>query len=116
MTYVDRNAGTAWGEVQGFTPLEVELVELVKFWAREAIEMEFSQWANGIYGGSEGRTVRMGWFRVSQIEKLIGEDEVKEAIETVLAKIKDKYGTDEYWTTYQSGGPRDSLPDALGPQ
>ena len=39
MIYVDKNAGTDWGEIQGFTPREVELVELVKFWAQEAIQM-----------------------------------------------------------------------------
>ena len=116
MTYVDKNAGTVWGEIQGFTPMEVELVELVKFWARESIEKEFWQWACETYGGFEGRTVRMGWLRVGQIEKLIGEEKVKEAIETVVAKISNEYGTDEYWTTYQAGGARDSLPGAQGPQ
>ena len=48
MTYGDKNAGTVWGEIQGFTPMEVELVELVKFWAKEAIEMDFWQWQNEI--------------------------------------------------------------------
>ena len=32
------------------------------------------------------------------------------------AKISNEYGTDEYWTTYQAGGPRDSLPGVQGPQ
>ena len=116
MIYVDKNAGTDWGKIQGFTPMKVELVELVMFWAQEAIQYDFWQWQNEIYGGFEARTVRMGWLTVSQIEKLIGEDKVKEAIETVDAKISNEYGTDEYWTTYQAGGPRDSLPSVQGPQ
>ena len=116
MIYVDKNAGTDWGEIQGFTPREVELVELAKFWAQEAIQYDFWQWENEIYGGFEARTVRMGWLRVSQIEKLIGEDKVRVAIETVEAKISNEYGTDEYWATYQAGGPRDSLPRIQGPQ
>ena len=43
MIYVDKNAGTDWREIQGFTPREVELVELVKFWAQEAIQYDFWQ-------------------------------------------------------------------------
>ena len=91
-------------EIPEFTPTRHELLELVKSWTREATETSFFCWVNRQSGSTEIRLIRFASRRVDRIAELIGDDEVNQAVDTVIATIGEEHGNDEYWTTFQAGG------------
>ena len=96
-------------EIPEFTPTRHELLELVKYWTREATETRFFCWANQQSGSTEIRLIPFASRRVGRIAELIGEDEVNQAVDTVIATIGEEHGNDEYWTTFQAGGSVDDV-------
>jgi hypothetical protein len=79
------------GEFPEFNPTRIELIETVKYWAREAVRSEFSMFlANCAF--SEKVSVRsFANSRIAGIGALLGEDEVQKLVE----EVRNKFGEGE---------------------
>lgn len=89
-------------EVPGFLPNRHELVQLVKYWAREVLITELGWLETGQAGGRETRIRAFALDRVSQIRDLIGNEEVEQAIDMVYAELK-KNTDPQFWDIFLHG-------------
>ena len=92
--HVDEVNGAGSLEVPDFVPTRHELIQLVKYWATEALEIIY-WWI--VYGTTGSTEIRVGPFaerRIGKIAKLLGEDEVAKAIK----EAHDKFWGDDHET------------------
>jgi hypothetical protein len=85
--YVDEVNGNSAAEVSGFVPTRHELIQLVEYWERKALETEFWWFLYGQVGSSETRLRAFARRRVNRIWDLLGEEEVQQAIDRVYAEV-----------------------------
>ena len=85
--FVDSIHGEDGSEVPDFAPTKHELTQLVKYWARRHTEIEFPCRAMGISGSSEMRESAYASARINRIEKLLGEEEVRRAVDEAEAEF-----------------------------
>lgn len=76
---VDRIVGEGGAEVPGFLATKNELLQLVRYWATEIIDLDFDFFLYGCTGSSEWRTRAFANRRLYTISKFIGEEEVTKA-------------------------------------
>jgi hypothetical protein len=76
---VDVIVGEGGLEVPGFVATKSEILELVRYWATEIIDLDFTFFLYGCTGSSEWRTREFANRRLNTISKLIGEEEVTQA-------------------------------------
>ncbi len=77
---VDMIVGEGGLEVPGFVATKNETLELVRYWATEIIDLDFTLFVYGSSGSSEWRTREFATHRLDTISKLIGEEEVSKTI------------------------------------
>jgi hypothetical protein len=110
-----QHASNAHGkEMTDFVPTQAELIHLVKYWVREAIDDRYFIFWGQCFGSSDLRRIDLGWQRVKEIAQVLGEAEtdkaVKEAYEEAAQDFKQsdwvvfRYGTQEERTLYQGNG------------
>ena len=87
-----------------FEATEEEMIQLTKFWVHEALEVDYSMWANQMAGGYESRRSRFAWKRVGQIADVIGDVLVDQAVDASYVEMDDIYKHDQYWMAYNNGG------------
>jgi hypothetical protein len=83
-------APTAGEGVNGFTPSRYELIEIVKYWHKQRIEIEWYQfvyWGGGLLGPS---LVTFAGIRIEQIRQVIGDDDVNKALSDVEVEFSKK--------------------------
>jgi hypothetical protein len=80
-------APTAGGAVNGFTPSRYELIEIVKYWHKQRIEIEWHEFV--YFGGGllDGSVVDFAENRIEQIRQVIGDDDVNKAMSDVEAEF-----------------------------
>lgn len=106
---VDEVNGRGAQEIPEFIPTRHELLELAKYWAREATRTYFFCWSVDQSGSTEIRLIPFAWRRVERIAELLGEDEVNQAVDTAVAAFGEEQGNDVIWTTFQEGGSMEDL-------
>jgi hypothetical protein len=67
------------GEVPGFVATKSEILQLVRYWAKKIIDLDFVFFLYGSTGSFEWRTNEFANRRLNTISKLIGEEEVNKA-------------------------------------
>src|SRR5579863_7589136 len=77
--HVDKVVGEGGTEVPGFVPTKNELLQLVRYWATEIIDVDWFHFAYASTGPSEWRTREFANRRLNTISQFIGEEEVKKA-------------------------------------
>ena len=88
-------------EVPEFIPTRHELLQIVKEYHLEDLEIQWSWFRNQVSGLCDDRYL-FGLRRIGQIEKLLGEEEVEKAI----AEAREDYGKyleHEYWQIFLHG-------------
>ncbi|SPE34643.1 hypothetical protein SBA2_980003 [Acidobacteriia bacterium SbA2] len=75
-------------EVPGYIPTKEELIELVKFWYMEILEIDWLWFARGYSCNAWKYRQRFASGRLNRAEKAIGEGAVKQAIKEVRDKFK----------------------------
>jgi hypothetical protein len=74
---VDEIVGVGGVEVPNFVATKNEILQLVRCWAMEIIDLDFTYFLYGCTGSSEWRTREYANRRLNTIAKVIGEQEVK---------------------------------------
>ncbi|MGA3315458.1 MAG: hypothetical protein ABSC64_03355 [Candidatus Korobacteraceae bacterium] len=99
--YVDEVNGPGAGEVVGFVPTRHELLELARYWATVAVDLEYFRFLHGQYSSDRYRQQCFAWRRVGRIQELLCEDADK-----VVDEVYEKFGKEQnqkYWETFLRG-------------
>jgi hypothetical protein len=97
---VNMIVGEGGVKVPGFVPTKNETLQLVRYWATEIIDLDFSFFLHGTTGSSEWRTREFANRRLNTISKLIGQQEVSAAVEQAtetFAKRVDARAWKVFW-------------------
>ena len=70
--YVDEVNGEGATEIQGFTPTLHELTELLKYWVKVAIDLDYEYFVYSCWGSDLSRLYSYAECRVAQIKELLG--------------------------------------------
>jgi hypothetical protein len=102
---VEEQIASPWGEgrtdAAGFTPVKHELFQLIKFWYRTAVEIEYF-WYLYQCVGSERRLRHYANERFNALHALLGDavtDRAIAEVENEFAKQEDKY----FWQAFRTG-------------
>jgi hypothetical protein len=97
-----------------FVPTQDELIQLVKYWVREAIDDEYFIFAGQCFSSSDLRRIDSDWKRVNEIAQILGEEETDKAVMKAYEEtaqdfdqsewIVFRYGTRKEKCTYQDKG------------
>jgi hypothetical protein len=85
--YVDEVNGSSAAEVSGFVPTRHELVQLVQYWERIALDAEWWWFIEGTVGSSDMRRQAFARRRINRIWDLIGREEAEQAIDEARAEF-----------------------------
>jgi len=113
--YVEEVNGPLAVEVQDFAPTRHELIQLVKYWAKDLIEVQY----DGFFIGPEfSIDLRLDAFprkRISRIAEVLGEEAVRQAIDQVYAEIGEKQDQrlKSLWEEFLNGN-REQWDEVLG--
>jgi hypothetical protein len=101
-------------EVAGFVPLQSELIHLVKYWVKKAIDDRYFIFWGQCFGSSDFRAIDRDWERVNEIAQILGEAETNKAVKTAYEEVAQdfdqcdwivfRYGTGKEQTVYQNKG------------
>jgi hypothetical protein len=78
--FVDMIVGKGGLEVPEFVATKHEIIQLVRYWATEIIDLDFEFFLYGCTGSSEWRTHVFANRRLTTISKVLGEEEVTKAV------------------------------------
>jgi len=100
--YVDEVNGTEAVEVPDFVPTRHELIQIVKYWAKERVDNAWFFFVTGQTGSSEWRINLFAERRIDRIAEILGEDEVEKAIDEVFAEFGEKQDK-RIWEIFLNG-------------
>ena len=86
--------------------LPCELRELLKFWIKVAIYIDYYRFLTGNIDSDDLRCRDLAWNRIDKIQKVLGQ----EAEEDALADVRNQLGQDEdpcYWNVFWDGTPEE---------
>jgi len=91
-------------ENPNFVLVREELIELVKYWVEQSLNVQIWDLVSAGAGGTEVRTLRFSRLRIDQISFLLPKDDVKAAINEAEAKCKKNCEfSDEDWDIFRNG-------------
>jgi hypothetical protein len=99
---VDMIVGDGGVEVPSFLATKNEILQLVRYWAKEIIDSDFVFFLYGATGSSEWRTREFANRPLNTISKLIGEEEVTKAFRQTEQAIAKEVGP-EAWRIFTKG-------------
>ena len=76
---VDEIVGEGGVEVPGFVATKNEILQLVRYWATEILDLDFDYFLTGCTGSSEWRTSEFANRRLNTSRKFIGDEEAAKA-------------------------------------
>ncbi len=95
--FVDEVNGLGAEEIRDFIPTRHELIQLVKYWAEVEIDLSYFMFVYNQTGSDWLRKTSFAGRRIGRIARLMGDDEVKKAIDELKAKLcKESKGMDIY--------------------
>jgi len=104
---VDEVNGPGAAEIPDFVPTRHELLQLLNFWVKEALDYEYFEFLYAQTGSTELRLIPYAWRRVNRIGELLGEERAKKAVEKAYAEFgKNKNQRD--WEIFMHGSSEDS--------
>ena len=75
-------------EVPGFVPTRGELIQIVKYWANVELNLNYYMFFHSTTGSDLLRQTSFAQRRIGRIAKILGEDEVRKAIDGVYTKFE----------------------------
>jgi hypothetical protein len=97
-----------------FVPTQDELIHLVKYWVKKAIDDRYFIFWGQCFGGSDLRRIDFDWQRVNELALILGEAETHEAVKKAYEEaaqdsdqsdwIVFRFGTSKEQTMYQDKG------------
>ncbi len=93
--FVDEVNGLGAEEIRDFIHTRQELIQLVKNWAEEVIDLNWYMYIYEQVGSDWLNEKSFARCQIGRIARLLGDDEVKKAIDELKAKLsKDSKGMD----------------------
>jgi hypothetical protein len=99
---VDEVNGRGAEEISAFVPTRYEMIQLAKYWANVAIDIEYFWFCCEQVGSSDRRRRSFAWRRVSRIAELLGENEIDQAVKDAY----DDFGKSRdprIWNIFRNG-------------
>lgn len=100
--HIDEMNGNASAEINLLMLTKHELLQLVKYWADVAIDLEYFFFLYEQWGSSQVGRCDFAWARVARIADLAGKEEVHRVIEGVYAEFA-KGADPEAWHAFRHG-------------
>ena len=94
--------GDGAAEVPEFVPTRQELLELVKYWTRIALEAQYSTFVHAKTGSPEIRRIPFAWNRIGHIGCLLGDEVVYKAVEETTQAFEKNCNPGE-WEIFVHG-------------
>jgi hypothetical protein len=89
-------------KLREFVPMQAELIQLVKYWVRKAIDDDhFSFWAQCV-GSSDLRHIDFDWKRVNEIAQKLGKAETDKAVNQAYEDAAQSCERND-WIAYRYG-------------
>ena len=112
--YVDEVNGPDSVEMPEFVPTRYELIQLAKYWANIAIDLNFYCFVMGGEGTSDLRLQAFAKRRVGRIGKILGTEEINKIVD----QAHEEYGRKQdprAWAIFTNGTPeeKEAFQDAL---
>lgn len=101
--YVDEVNGDGAQEIPGFVVTRHELIELVKYWTKRAIDIQYFWFCHEQVGSTDMRVEPFARRRVTRIARLIGQDEAAEAIEQAYEEYAASFQDCRAFTVFCHG-------------
>jgi hypothetical protein len=98
---VDEVNGPGAAEVTGFIPTRHELLELARYWANVAVDIEYCWFCYETVGSTDMRLNSFAWRRVSRIHEVLGD-----AVSKVVDEVYQEYGkkqNPQFWNAFLNG-------------
>jgi hypothetical protein len=92
-----------------------ELLQLVKYWHKSALDNDYFMWRYGEWGSDWAALRCYGWRRVDQFEAVLGPEAVKKACEEVTAEFAADEDP-EVWNLYVEGKAAPLIEEWLSPE
>jgi hypothetical protein len=89
-------------EVPNFVSTRNELLQIVKYWVKELVGLEYAHFCYQISGGTETLLRAFVDRRIARITELLGEDEVKQATEEAYEEF-GKEQDPKVWKVFLAG-------------
>ena len=86
-------------EVPGYTPNRRELIQIVKYWAKEAVEIWYWEFVTETWDSLSAEASTFARHRIDPIRGLLGEKAVNEAIDEMCAELAKR----KHWNIYLNG-------------
>ena len=102
--HVDNVNGAGAAEVPAFTSTVDELVQLLKYWARTELEIDYEFFITDTAGGAECRLRAFAGRRAARISDLLPETLVRETVDEVTAAFGQRQ-VRRYWDVFLHGSP-----------
>lgn len=98
MENVDEEKQKGGKEPVGFIPTQHELLQIAKYWYRREVELQWWFFTTGNADSSEGV------WRIPQIASLVGEEDLRKAIDEVYIEFRDQdYSNMRLWQIFRRG-------------
>ena len=94
--------GTGAVEVPEFDLTHDELIQIVKYWAKTILNMDYGYFLEGSWSGAETRLELLGLHRYDQIAEVLGKETVKQVISEVHTKFAEKQDK-RLWNIFLKG-------------
>ena len=92
----------AGAEELPFMPTRHELLELVKYWVREILNVQYFWFLYAGTGSTEMRVESFAWRRIKRIAELLGDDAVKGAFDEAEGEFR-KSCDPQHWEIFKRG-------------
>jgi hypothetical protein len=86
----------------GFVPTHSELIQLLKYWVREAIDDKYFIFAGQCFGSSDFRRIDSVWKRVNEIAQILGEEETDKAVKKAYEEAAQDFEQSD-WILFRYG-------------
>ena len=89
-------------EITGFVPTQDELIHLVKYWVKKAIDDRYFIFWGQCFGSSDLRRIDFDWQRVDEIAQILGKEETDKAVKKAYEEIAHEFEHDD-WIVFRYG-------------
>ncbi len=100
--WLDEFNGPGAEEIQGFVPTRHELIQLVKYWAKVELDLNYFMFIDSTTESDWLRQTSFAQRRIGRIAELLCDDEVNKTIDEVYAEIRKTFDK-RHWDIFLNG-------------
>jgi len=89
-------------EIPNYIPTREEIIQIVKYWIKEVLEVQYYQFVTGAHSGSDWRLISFARNQGDHITEVLGIEAMDQAINEVYAKFGEKQEK-RIWNIFLNG-------------